>query len=286
MSKFSKILACFFVCVIGLIALFATGVLEAPIFLDIYKDKQYEETIKTPTQTGSQLGSSNDGSIVISSSTSVDINSIPSALKIKLTGDYLTAYNKATSSLPKDDKNSRVLIKVGLQILQAKVISYENALHFYSLDYKASGSQRRQTKYSLLDCINRINEGKYIYTDCFGFVRLAHSIACYTLNNKHPENVSGLSGLYGYKGGYSQGKTYNSMSGFKPGAVIYDCLTGLDAGYSSGDRHVAMYLFRSGTEVVYMDQSGLHTGTYRNGNHIYSTASKTPYKFNKFKNFN
>jgi hypothetical protein len=147
MSKFSKILACFFVCVIGLIALFATGVLEAPIFLDIYQDKQYEETIKTPTQTGSQLGSSNDGSIVISSSTSVDINSIPSALKIKLTGDYLTAYNKATSSLPKDDKNSRVLIKVGLQILQAKVISYENALHFYSLDYKASGSQRRQTKY-------------------------------------------------------------------------------------------------------------------------------------------
>ena len=76
------------------------------------------------------------------------------------------------------------------------------------------------------------------------------------------------------------------MQGFKPGAVIYDCLTGLDAGYSSGDRHVAMYLFRNGTEVVYMDQSGLHTGTYKNGNHIYSTSSKTPYKFNKFKNFN
>lgn len=286
MSKLTKILASFCVCVIAIIALFATGVFETPVFLDIYQDKQYEETTKKPAETGPQLGASNDGSIVISSSSSVDINSIPSALKIKLTGDYLTAYNKATKSLPIDDKKSRVLIKVGLQILQAKVISYENALHFYSLDYKASGSQRNKKQYSLLDCINRINEGRYIYTDCFGFVRLAHSIACYTLNNKNPEDVSGLNGLYGYKGAYSQGKTYNTMQGFKPGAVIYDCLTGLDAGYSSGDRHVAMYLFRNGTEVVYMDQSGLHTGTYKNGNHIYSTSSKTPYKFNKFKNFN
>lgn len=286
MSKFRKILACLCVCLIATITLFATGILETPVFLDIYQDKQYEETTKKPTETGTNLGSSNDGSVVISSSTSVDVNSIPSALKIKLTGDYLTAYNKATKSLPKDDKNSRVLVKVGLQILQANVISYENALHFYSLDYKASGSQRNKKTYSLLDCINRINEGKYIYTDCFGFVRLAHSIACYSLNNKNPENVSGLNGLYGYKGAYSQGKTYNSMSGFKAGAVIYDCLTGIEAGYSTTDRHVAMYLFRNGTEVVYMDQSGLHTGTYKNGNHIYSTSSKTPYKFNKFKNFN
>ena len=284
---FSRILACFCVCLIGTITLFATGILEAPIFLDIYSDKQYEETTtKKPAETGTQLGASNDGSITISSSTSVDVNSIPSALNIKLTGNYLTAYNKATASLPKDDKNSRVLIKVGLQILQAKVISYENALHFYSLTYKASGSQRNQKTYSLMDCINRINKGYYIYTDCFGFVRLTHSITCYTLNNKHPENVSGLSGLYSYKGGYSEGKTYNSMSDFKPGAVIYDTMTGIEAGYSSGNRHVAMYLYRNGTEVVYMDQSGLKTGTYRNGNHIYSTASKTPYKFNKFKNYN
>ena len=104
MSKFTKILACFCVSVIAIIALFATGVFETPVFLDIYQDKQYEETTKKPAETGPQLGASNDGSIVISSSSSVDINSIPSALKIKLTGDYLTAYNKAT-------KNSRLLFQ-------------------------------------------------------------------------------------------------------------------------------------------------------------------------------
>ena len=287
MSKFSKFFVRFFalvsVCLIATITLFATGIIDPPVILDIYDDKEYvEQTEDKDTQNSTNQNLSSSGNITISSNTSTDVNSIPSVLTIKLKGDYLTAFNKATKNLPANDKNSRVLIKVGLQILQSKTISYENALHFYALGSKAAGYQRNAKTYNLRNVIDRINSGSYIYTDCFGFVRLTHSIACYTLNNKNPEEVSGLSGLYGYKGAYSQGKEFNSLQKLKSGAVIYDCLTGS----GSGERHVAMFLYSNGTEVVFMDQSGLHTGTFRNGNHIYSPISSTPYKFNKFKNYN
>ena len=294
MSKFAKVFTKVFaaicVCLIATITLFATGIIEPPIFLDIYQDKQYENSSakKDQDKSGINQSSSNKDTVTITTTTSndIDVSKIPSALRIELTGDYLTAFNKAVKTIPSDDKNSQVLIKVALQILQSKTICYENALHFYSLDYSASAKYRNRTKYNLRDCVIRINNGHFIYTDCFGFVRLAHSIAAFTLNNKNPENVSGLNGLYGYTGSYSQGSSFNSLKKIKAGAVIYDTLTGIEAGYSTHNRHVAMYLYSNGTEVVFADQSGLHTGTFKNGNHIYSKNSKTPYKFDKFKNFN
>lgn len=294
MSKFSKIFTKVFaaicVCLIATITLFATGIIETPVFLDIYQDKQYEGTSAKKEQDKSSIdqSSSNKDTVTITTTTSttVDVSKVPSVLRIELTGNYLTAFNKSVKTIPSDDKKSQVLIKVALQILQSKTICYENALHFYSLDYSASAKNRNRTKYSLRDCVTRINNGHFIYTDCFGFVRLAHSIAAFTLNNKNPENVSGLNGLYGYRGAYSQGSSFNSLKKLKTGAVIFDTLTGIEAGYSSHNRHVAMYLYSSGTEVVFADQSGLHTGTFTNGNHIYSKISKTPYKFDKFKNFN
>ncbi len=290
MSKFSKILlrtvAFFCVCFIATITLFATGVVDPPVFLDIYQDKQYEEFVEVETPNGTDHYASGSNTIIISSSGAIDANSVPSALSIKLSGDYLTAFNKASKTLSKTDTTSFILLKVGLQILQSKTIRYENALHFYSISYSGSGSQKQAVKYSLKDCINRINNGSYIYTDCFGFVRLTHSIACYTLNSQNPSSVSGISGLYGYQGGYAQGKDYSSLSKLKSGAVIYDRLTGQNAGYSSSDRHVAMYLYSNGSEVAFMDQSGLHTGKFTNGSYIYSSFNSTPYKFNKFKNYN
>lgn len=295
MKKFSKLLAktfaIFSLCIVVIIALFVTGIVESPVFLDIYSDKQYEKVTdssntgtegNTNSNSNSNQGNSNSNSVTISTNTSVDERTVPSALTIKLSGNYLTAFNKAVKTLPADDLKSQVLLKVGLQILQSKTITYHLALHFYSLDYKNTSDKKNKQTYNLNDAIRRINSGQYIYTDCFGFVRLTHSIACYTLNNKNPESVSGLSGLYGYKGAYSQGAEFNSLSKLKSGAVIYDTLTGS----GSGERHVAMYLYSNGSEVVYMDQSGIHTGTFKSGSHIYSPLYSNPYKFNKFKNYN
>lgn len=289
MSNFSKVITRIFagicVCFLLTIALFATGLAEPPVFLDIYQDKQYEdlETSKKTESAPNYSGNSSDGSITITTSNGeVDVKSVPSALNIKLSGNYLTAFQRASKNLSKTDSKSLILIKVGLQILQSETIKYENALHFYSLDYRNSGSKAGVKSYSLKDCISRINNGKYIYTDCFGFVRLAHSIACYTINESDPESVSGLSGLYGWKGAYSEGKFFTSMKNVKSGAVIYDTLTGS----GSGDRHVAMYLYTNGSEIVYMDQGGIKTGQFQKGSYIYSRASSNPYKFNKFKNYN
>ena len=289
MSNVSKILlkvfAVFSICIVAVVTLFATGIIEAPVFLDIYSDKQYEQTStasKTPETKPSQ-NNTNNNTVTITTSKPVDINSVPSALNIKLSGDYLTAFNKAIKTLPSDDLKSQVLIKVGLQILQSKTIKYRNALHFYSLDYTNSCSIANRKTYSLIDAIRRINAKDYIYTDCFGFVRLTHSIAAYTLNNDNPEAITGISGLYGYRGAYSQGSSFNSMQKLKSGAVVYDCLTGS----GTGERHVAMYLYTSGSDIMLMDESGLRVGTFKSGSYIYSSqGTNNPYKFNKFKNYN
>lgn len=291
MSKFSKaifrVFAGICVCFVLAITLFATGLAEPPIFLDIYQDKNYEEVANSKeNQSSSNSSNSNDGSVTITTpeSSSTNVNSVPSALNITLSGDYLTAFNKACKTLPNSDTSSKILIKVGLQILQSKTIIYENALHFYSLDYKNSGSKPKAQSYNLKDCINRINSKNYIYTDCFGFVRLTHAIACYTINSTYPEKVSGLSGLYGWKGGYSEGKTFNSLKTLKSGAIVYDTLTGSKA--NNYCRHVAMYLYSNGNEVLLMDQGGLRVGTFKNNCYIYSATSSNPYNFNKFKNYN
>ena len=265
MSKGSKILLRIFaflgVCVITVVILFATGVIEPPPFLDIYNDKKNEQQ-------------SNDDT--------VGAKDVPSALTIELSGEYLEVFNKAVKTLPEDDLNSRILIKVGLQILQSDTIKYKRHLHFYSLDYTNSCSVENKQKYSLTDAITRINADQFIYTDCFGFVRLAHSIACYTINSVNPASVAGLSGLYGYKGAYSQGATFDSMSSLKSGAVVYDTLTGS----GTGERHVAMYLYGTGNDIVLMDESGLRKScSFKTDGYIYSESSN-PYKFNKFKNYN
>ena len=230
----------------------------------------YSQTPASPEQGGSSNTSSND---------------VESVLNIKLTGSYLDAYNNATKYLSDStsDRNKKLVVKIGLQILQSKVIKYENALHFYSLSYSNSGGTPKAIKYNLKDCIDRINARQTIYTDCFGFVRLAHSIACYSINPSNPSSVSGLSGLYGYKGGYSQASTYSSLTSLKAGTVIYDRLTG-----TNGDRHVAMFLYATGNSVVYMDQGGIKAGEFTSDGsryYIYSNAVRNPYKFNGFKNY-
>ena len=291
MSNVSKILlkvfAVFSICIVAVVTLFATGLVEAPVFLDIYSDKQYEQTSTASNKPESKPNQNNtnntsNNAVTITTSKPVDVNSVPSALNIKLSGDYLTAFNKAIKTLPNDDLKSQVLIKVGLQILQSKTIKYRNALHFYSLDYTNSCSVANKQTYSLIDAIRRINAKDYIYTDCFGFVRLTHSIAAYTLNNDNPEAVTGISELYGYRGAYSQGATFNSMTKLKSGAVVYDCLTGS----GTGERHVAMYLYTSGNDIMLMDESGLRVGTFKSGSYIYSSKGTNPYMFNKFKNYN
>ena len=56
-------------------------------------------------------------------------------------------------------------------------------------------------------------------------MRLAHSIAAYSINSKNPESVVGLSGLYGYKGSYT-GSAISSLNKLDCSTVIYDRLTG------------------------------------------------------------
>ena len=141
MSKFSKVFFRIFagicVCLIATITLFATGLVEPPVFLDIYQDKQYEEIASSDDSKSDFNSSSNktDGSLSISTSNgAVSADSVPSVLNIKLSGDYLTAFKKSVKNLSSSDIKSQVLIKVGLQILQSNTIRYENALHFYNLD--------------------------------------------------------------------------------------------------------------------------------------------------------
>lgn len=261
-KPFYRVIAFICGCLIGVCVLFATGIIEPPSWLDFDGGK-------------SDPGNNYSG----------PPSEVPSALSIELTGDYLTAFQKSSQTLATDDTKSLILIKVALQILQSKTISYKNALHFYSLEYENSGGTAGAKTYSLVNCINRINDGNRIYTDCFGFVRLVHSITCYTINKNNPSSVSGLSSLYGWKGAYSEGKTFSSINSFKSGAVIYDTITGTDAGYSSSNRHVGMFLYVEGSNIVYIDQGGIKRGQSK-GTYIYSAINSVPYKFNKFKNYN
>lgn len=263
---FYKVITFIAVCVICVVALFASGAVALPAWLDLSNDQGYD---------GGGSGGNN----------SSDVSNVPSALNISLTGDYLNAFNNASKTIPQSDTKSLILIKVGLQVLQSKTIKYENKLHFYSLEYSSSGGTAGAETYSLTNCITRINSGSRIYTDCFGYVRLVHSIACYTINRTSPASVSGISGLYGWKGAYADGGNITSMSNLKSGSVIYDTKTGKDAGYSSNNRHVAIYLYTNNSTIVYMDQSGIKTGQFKSGGYIYSAINSTPYKFNKFKTY-
>lgn len=212
-----------------------------------------------------------------------EVADVESVLTIKLSGVYLETYNKSIAGLSNSvaDKNRKMIAKIGLQILQSGSIKYENALHFYSLTYSASGGTAKAKTYDLRDCISRINKGQTIYTDCFGFVRLTHSIACYTLNKSNPESVGPMSGLYGYKGSYT-GSNITSLDRLRCGTVIYDRLTGTG---STTNRHVAIYLYTENGKTVYMDQSRIFNGDHREGAYIYSKPGSRAYKFNTYKDY-
>lgn len=214
----------------------------------------------------------------------VDVDyDIETALDIELTGSYLDVYKKSVAGLGDlaADLNRRLVAKIGLQILQSKVIKYENELHFYSLSYSNSGGAAGAVYYDLEDCIERINNGERIYTDCFGFVRLTYSIACYTINNSNPASVAKMSELYGYKGAYT-GASITSVDKLSCGNVIYDRLTGTG---STKNRHVAIFLYEENGDVIYMDQSRVFSGEHREGSYIYSAPSSRVYKFNTYKEY-
>lgn len=206
-----------------------------------------------------------------------------SPLKFSLQNEYQTTYNTTIKSLgnSEEDKNRKLVVKIGLQILQSKTLKYENELHFYSLDYTASGDTKAATTYSLTDCISRINKGQAFYTDCFGFVRLTYSMACYQINPQSPGSVKNLSGLYGYQGSYVKNNPITSLSLLKPGDIIYDTTTGTG---SSTCRHVAMFLYATGNQVTYIDQSGIFTGEYKSSSYIYYPKSN-PYKYTNYKSY-
>ena len=208
---------------------------------------------------------------------------VDTALNIELTGDYLDTYKKSVAGLGNSstDLNRKLVAKIGLQILQSKVIKYENELHFYSLTYSASGAVAGAVYYDLEDCIKRINNGKRIYTDCFGFVRLTYSIACYTINKNNPSSVAKMSELYGHKGAYT-GASITSINKLSCGNVIYDRLTGTG---STTNRHVAIFLYEENGNVIYMDQSRVFNGEHRAGSYIYSAPSSKAYKFNTYKEY-
>lgn len=275
MGKFYKILfRTFGIIIIGIaivVGLFLTGAVESPVFLDIYSTKSYDQMQEEQTQGNKTKETS-----------LTNQSSVPSALNITLSGKYLTAYETAMQSLSDDDLKSKMIIKIGLQILQQGVITYELDYHYYSITYKNSGNTAHAQFYNLKNCIDLINKKQKIYTDCFGFARLTYSIACYTLNSSNPAGVEGLNQMYGYQGGYGNGAYITKLSSLKGGAMLYDTLTGCG---SSKNRHVAIFLYARDRSVTYMDQSGIHTGEFTTSNYIYYAKSSNPYKFNKFRVF-
>ena len=285
MKKFFK----FLVCIIAIEIIAACCILmgrDVPVQLANFgqistsSTEQKTESGKSSTVVTETLPSSSGKE---SAPKAEEVADFESVLNVQLSGTYLETYKKATAGLSDSigDKNRKLVAKIGLQILQSNVIKYENALHFYSLGYAASGGSAGATTYSLKDCIDRINRRQTIYTDCFGFVRLTHSIACYSLNKADPESVGPMNGLYGYKGSYT-GTQITSLSSLHCGTVIYDRLTGTG---STKNRHVAIYLYTENGKVVYMDQSRIFTGEHKESSYIYSKPGSKAYKFNTYRDY-
>ena len=280
LRKFFKIIAC--VLIVEIIAIAASFVGENYSKLGFGKTSQNLGSVM-PTIEQVSSGNSNQGEAEKTEDKKPVFQDVETVLEIELAGSYLDVYKKAVAGLGDSavDMNRRLVAKIGLQILQSGVIKYENALHFYSLSYSSSGGTAGAVYYDLEDCIERINAGSRIYTDCFGFVRLTYSIACYTINSSNPASVSKMSELYGYKGAYT-GSNITSTDLLSCGTVIYDRLTGTG---SSTNRHVAMFLYEENGTVIYMDQSRVFSGEHQDGAYIYSAPGSRPYKFNTYKNY-
>ena len=230
---------------------------------------------KSNTSTSSNNNSKSSSSSSSSSQSSATWYTSP--LTITLSGTYLTTYNNAIKGLSKSklvDRKRELVIHVGLQILQSGVITYENKLHYYSLKYSTTCDKPGRDTYSLTNAISRINSKSKIYTDCFGFVRLTHSIAAYAINKTNPEKVGGLSSLYGYQGSYIHSSKIGSSSKLVTASVLMD----RDTGSGGGNRHVAIYLYTSGSDIIYMDQKGVYTACWKYSSVYYGVISN-PYKF-------
>ncbi len=118
----------------------------------------------------------------------------------------------------------------------------------------------KKKKYSLTYAIQTINSGKKIYTDCFGYVRLAYCIAGYQFFQDAPNKYTSV---YEWRGGYNGAKfgENNIINKLDVGTCIQDQISG-GKNYNS-DRHVAMYLYVEDDGTVhYVDQGGIRTGTY------------------------
>lgn len=209
-----------------------------------------------------------------------------SPLNITLSGNYYNAYLNAVKGLSntESDNYKKLIAKIGLQILQSNTIVYSYDYHYYSQNYSASANVANKRYYNLKSTINCINSGKKFYTDCFGFVRLTYSIACYAVNSSAPQNVQKLNALYGYAGGYQNTAKITSSNNLTCGTLLADRLTGSVDGTT--DRHVAIFLYRSGNTYYYMDQDGVFGASYVSaGNYVFSPVYSKPYKFNCYKNF-
>ena len=205
---------------------------------------------------------------------------------IELKGDYEDLFME-TSKRCSNDIPRLTLIKIALQILQVG-IKYQYAIHKYAYTdggyydnklydglatfpnfcYKTNNSNRKclnpgncsdcygKTKvyYDLKTTIEILNSNTKIYTDCFGFVRLAYSMMGWHLNSQNPREYSDI---YGDRGAYvtNSFKDAAEIVTLKPGVCIQDY-----GGSRAADRHVALYLYteEDGTTVHWIDQGGIY----------------------------
>lgn len=253
-------------------------------FIGSVKTQVSEHSINTESAQTTNTNS-NDATYSTKSNTpNYLVNNSP--LKIMLDGEYQSAFLNATNKLSSSstDNYKKLVAKIGLQILQSNTIVYENDYHYYSLSYTNNAGSAHKQYYSLESAIVRINSGQKIYTDCFGFVRLTFSIACYSVNKTSPQNVAGLNSLYGYAGGFQNTSKITSPLNLNCGTMIADRITGNNV--NSTDRHVAIFLYKDDNTYYYIDQDGIHSASFSySGKYIYSSVYSSPYKFNCFRNF-
>lgn len=141
-----------------------------------------------------------------------------SALTVELSGKNLEMYNKAINTLLNDNEGHirELVIRVALQILEAKVLTFDNNDYYISAEWNQSCANRGQERYSVVSYINYINGKKTCYIDNFGFARLVFSISAYSIDNQNPKDVDKLNSLYGESGNIdelSKLKTYSLKTG-------------------------------------------------------------------------
>lgn len=140
----------------------------------------------------------------------------------------------------------------------------------------------KKVYYNLNDAVTALNSGPkfsyyrhrndkydegYLFTDCFGFVRLAHCLMGYSYG---ASDIEDYTNVYEYAGGFD-GATITSLNDLKVGTCIQ----------ASG--HVAMYLYteEDGETVHWIDQGGIKSTAIYVGGKIKGSG----YTFYKYKNY-